>query len=65
MITFLQHTDPLLSHYRPGAFTFPRGALSTLDCSLMGGNGILGAIMTHGIAETHRTRLFQNPTYNA
>ena len=74
MITFLQHTDPLLPHYRPGAFTFPRGALSTLDRSLMGGNGILGAIMgwfgatlTHGIAETHVAHHVSSkiPHYNA
>jgi omega-6 fatty acid desaturase / acyl-lipid omega-6 desaturase (Delta-12 desaturase) len=60
MITFLQHTDPLLPHYRAAAFTFPRGALSTLDRNLMGGDGVLGAVMgwlgatlTHGISETH------------
>jgi omega-6 fatty acid desaturase (delta-12 desaturase) len=74
MITFLQHTDPLLPHYRPGAFTFPRGALSTLDRNLMGGDGIFGAIMgwfgatlTHGIAETHVAHHVSSkiPHYNA
>lgn len=60
LITFLQHTDPLLPHYRAAAFTFPRGALTTMDRNLMGGDGILGGIMgwfgatlTHGISETH------------
>ncbi|KAL1744096.1 fatty acid desaturase-domain-containing protein [Schizophyllum fasciatum] len=57
LITFLQHTDPLVPHYRAGAFTFPRGALSTVDRSLLGGAGRLfawlGAWSTHGISETH------------
>ncbi|KAG9086222.1 hypothetical protein FRC07_013143 [Ceratobasidium sp. 392] len=60
MITFLQHTDPLLPHYRASAFTFTRGALSTLDRNLLGGVGFvasitgwLGATLTHGISETH------------
>ncbi|KAF8601404.1 fatty acid desaturase [Ceratobasidium sp. AG-I] len=60
LITFLQHTDPLLPHYRASAFTFTRGALSTLDRNLLGGTGFiasitgwLGATLTHGISETH------------
>ena len=57
LITFLQHTDPLLPHYRASEFTFPRGALSTLDRSLLGDlgpiMGWLGAFATHGISETH------------
>ncbi|QRV77288.1 Fatty acid desaturase [Ceratobasidium sp. AG-Ba] len=60
LITFLQHTDPVLPHYRASAFTFTRGALSTLDRSLLGGEGFLasitgwlGATLTHGISETH------------
>ncbi|CAE6411280.1 unnamed protein product [Rhizoctonia solani] len=60
LITFLQHTDPLLPHYRQSAFTFTRGALSTLDRNLLGGEGFiasitgwLGATLTHGISETH------------
>ncbi len=74
MITFLQHTDPLLPHYRPGAFTFPRGALTTFDRSLMGGDSILGSIMgwfgavlTHGISETHVCHHVSSkiPHYNA
>ncbi|EJT97472.1 delta-12 fatty acid desaturase [Dacryopinax primogenitus] len=50
MITFLQHTDPLLPHYRAGAWTFPRGALATMDRTLM---GPIGGWFLHGIAETH------------
>ncbi|KAF9267464.1 delta 12-fatty acid desaturase [Marasmius fiardii PR-910] len=57
LITFLQHTDPLLPHYRASEFTFPRGALTTLDRNLMGDlgrfMGWLGATATHGISETH------------
>jgi len=46
LITFLQHTDPLLPHYREGAFNFQRGALSTMDRNIHG-------FFTHGLAETH------------
>ncbi|KAH7097686.1 delta12-fatty acid desaturase [Auriculariales sp. MPI-PUGE-AT-0066] len=57
LITFLQHTDPLLPHYRKESFTFARGALSTFDRSLLGGAGSfwawIGASATHGISETH------------
>ncbi|KAF9645879.1 delta12-fatty acid desaturase [Thelephora ganbajun] len=57
LITFLQHTDPLLPHYRSGEFTFPRGALATCDRSLLGDLGPvmawLAATLTHGISETH------------
>ncbi|KAJ3488412.1 hypothetical protein NLI96_g2861 [Meripilus lineatus] len=57
LITFLQHTDPLLPHYRASEFTFPRGALATFDRNLLGGAGgiwgWLGAHATHGISETH------------
>ncbi|KAF8527476.1 fatty acid desaturase-domain-containing protein [Hysterangium stoloniferum] len=71
LITFLQHTDPLLPHYRQGAFTFPRGALATLDRSLLGGAGKLagwiGATVTHGISETHVLHHVSSkiPHYNA
>lgn len=57
LITFLQHTDPLLPHYRPPMHTFARGALTTFDRQLLGGAGAfwaaLGARATHGISETH------------
>lgn len=57
LITFLQHTDPMLPHYRAPAFNFQRGALSTLDRQLLGGAGPvfawLGGFLTHGISETH------------
>ncbi|KAJ7175790.1 oleoyl phosphatidylcholine desaturase [Mycena filopes] len=57
LITFLQHTDPLLPHYRASEFTFARGALATLDRSLLGDlGGVMGWIGAHatlGISETH------------
>ncbi|KAJ7068745.1 fatty acid desaturase-domain-containing protein [Mycena amicta] len=57
LITFLQHTDPLLPHYRAPQFNFQRGALSTLDRSLLGDLGSvagwIGAHATCGISETH------------
>lgn len=71
MITFLQHTDPLLPHYRAPEFTFPRGALSTLDRKLLGDLGGIaawfGATLTHGISETHVLHHVSSkiPHYNA
>jgi omega-6 fatty acid desaturase (delta-12 desaturase) len=71
LIVFLQHTDPVLPHYRASEFTFPRGALSTLDRNLMGDCGKLmswlGAHATHGISETHVVHHVSSkiPHYNA
>jgi omega-6 fatty acid desaturase (delta-12 desaturase) len=71
MITFLQHTDPFLPHYRASEFTFPRGALATLDRNLMGDCGAimgwLGGHATHGISETHVVHHVSSkiPHYNA
>jgi len=71
LITFLQHTDPLLPHYRAPEFTFPRGALATLDRNLLGDCGAfmgwLGAHATNGISETHVLHHVSSkiPHYNA
>jgi hypothetical protein len=71
LITFLQHTDPLLPHYRSEEFTFPRGALATLDRKLLGDLGSfmgwIGACATHGISETHVAHHVSSkiPHYNA
>ncbi|KIJ62712.1 hypothetical protein HYDPIDRAFT_114400 [Hydnomerulius pinastri MD-312] len=71
LITFLQHTDPLVPHYRAPEFTFPRGALATLDRNLLGDCGSLmgwiGAHATHGISETHVLHHVSSkiPHYNA
>ncbi|KAI0659252.1 fatty acid desaturase-domain-containing protein [Cubamyces menziesii] len=57
IITFLQHTDPMLPHYRGPEFTFLRGALSTIDRNLLGDLGSFmgwfGAFATHGVSEVH------------
>lgn len=71
LITFLQHTDPILPHYRASEFTFPRGALATLDRNLLGDcgkiMGWIGAHATHGISETHVLHHVSSkiPHYNA
>ena len=71
LITFLQHTDPLLPHYRAPEFTFPRGALATLDRNLLGDcgkiMGWIGAHATNGISETHVLHHVSSkiPHYNA
>lgn len=50
MITYLQHTDPVLPHYRAGEWNFQRGALCTIDRNMM---GPVGPYLMHGITETH------------
>lgn len=50
MITYLQHTDPMIPHYSAKTWTFARGALATIDRTLM---GPLGGLVFHGICETH------------
>ncbi|KAK0548184.1 hypothetical protein OC846_004574 [Tilletia horrida] len=64
MITYLQHTDPLLPHYKAEAWTFPRGALCTIDRVWL---GPIGAFFLHGIAETHVAHHISSkiPHYNA
>jgi omega-6 fatty acid desaturase / acyl-lipid omega-6 desaturase (Delta-12 desaturase) len=49
MITFLQHTDPLVPHYNPSAWTFSRGAAATVDRDF----GFIGRHLFHRIMETH------------
>jgi len=46
LITFLQHTDPMLPHYRAGEWTFVRGAICTQDRNIHN-------FWTHSIADTH------------
>ncbi|KAJ8325371.1 hypothetical protein QVD99_006121 [Batrachochytrium dendrobatidis] len=47
-ITFLQHTDPLVPHYRNGEWDFMRGALATVDRDF----GIFNHFHHH-ISDTH------------
>lgn len=51
-ITFLQHTDSRLAHYRGDAWTFARGALSTIDREFIW-SSFVGKRLLHGICETH------------
>ena len=71
LITFLQHTDPLLLHYCSEEFTFPCGALATLNHTLLGDLGSfmgwIGSTIMHGISETHVAHHVSSkiPHYNA
>ncbi|SCV72313.1 BQ2448_3850 [Microbotryum intermedium] len=50
MITYLQHTDPMLPHYRANEWNFQRGAICTIDRNML---GPVGPYLMHGICETH------------
>ena len=39
MVVFLQHTDPVLPHYRAAKWTYARGALATMDRDFLGWQG--------------------------
>lgn len=60
MITFLQHTDAHMPHYRAPEWNFQRGALCTIDRSYFG-------FFLHGICETHVAHHLCSaiPHYNA
>jgi omega-6 fatty acid desaturase (delta-12 desaturase) len=63
LITYLQHTDDYVPHYRAGEWTYLRGALSTVDRSF----GWLMDHTLHHISDTHVVHhLFsQMPFYHA
>ncbi|ORY84219.1 fatty acid desaturase-domain-containing protein [Protomyces lactucae-debilis] len=63
MITFLQHTDPALPHYREGEWNYARGASATIDREF----GFVGRHLFHGIIETHVCHhlIARIPFYNA
>ncbi|RUP50128.1 delta-12 fatty acid desaturase [Jimgerdemannia flammicorona] len=63
LITFLQHTDPALPHYREAVWNFQRGAALTIDRSY----GWLLNYFHHHIADTHVAHHFfsQMPHYHA
>ena len=48
-ITYLQHTDPTLPHYKAESWNFTRGAAATIDREF----GFIGRTLMHGIIETH------------
>jgi omega-6 fatty acid desaturase / acyl-lipid omega-6 desaturase (Delta-12 desaturase) len=47
LITYLQHTDPALPHYRARAWNFQRGAAATMDRDF----GFIGKHIMHDIVE--------------
>ncbi|KAF8576045.1 hypothetical protein K439DRAFT_1368282 [Ramaria rubella] len=50
MVTFLQHTDPTVPHYRVGEWSFVRGALTTVDRPLLGS---VGRFFLHNASHDH------------
>ncbi|KAK4698789.1 hypothetical protein P7C70_g7480, partial [Phenoliferia sp. Uapishka_3] len=64
MITYLQHTDGNLPHYRAKEWTFAKGALCTIDRNML---GPVGPYLMHGICETHISHHTSSkiPHYNA
>ncbi|KAI1073605.1 Delta(12) fatty acid desaturase [Whalleya microplaca] len=62
-ITFLQHTDPSLPHYKPESWNYVRGAAATIDREF----GFIGRQLLHGIIETHVLHHYVStiPFYNA
>ncbi|CUM46216.1 uncharacterized protein AC631_00031 [Debaryomyces fabryi] len=62
-VTFLQHTDPTMPHYRDNEWTFARGAAATIDRNF----GFIGQHIFHDIIETHVLHHYVSriPFYNA
>ena len=50
MITYLHHTDPEIPHYRGQAWSYARGAASTVDRNFLGWQGLF---FLHGVAHYH------------
>ncbi|KAJ2916890.1 hypothetical protein MD484_g3491, partial [Candolleomyces efflorescens] len=50
MITYLQHSDPTIPHYRNKEWTFLRGALSTVDRPFL---GWMGRFFLHNVSHDH------------
>ncbi|PPQ66928.1 hypothetical protein CVT26_010017 [Gymnopilus dilepis] len=63
MLTFLQHSDPTIPHYRKGAWTFIRGAAATVDRPLL---GWMGRFFLHNVGHDHVAHHFflRAPFYN-
>lgn len=49
-VTYLHHTDPVVPHYRGKAWTYARGAASTVDRDFLGWQGYF---FLHGISHYH------------
>ncbi|KAJ7210037.1 hypothetical protein GGX14DRAFT_534816 [Mycena pura] len=50
LITYLQHSDPTLPHYRAGKWTWLRGALATVDRPIL---GWVGRVFLHNVSHDH------------
>ncbi|KAF8312275.1 hypothetical protein DL93DRAFT_1332737 [Clavulina sp. PMI_390] len=63
MCTYLQHTDPTMPHFRNGAWTFLRGAATTVDRPFL---GWIGRFFFHNISHDHVAHHFFSsiPFYN-
>ncbi|CCL99866.1 uncharacterized protein FIBRA_01891 [Fibroporia radiculosa] len=63
MVTFLQHSDPTVPHYRKQEWTWIRGAIATIDRPLLGG---MGRFFMHNVVHCHVAHhLFAHaPFYN-
>ncbi|EIN09267.1 hypothetical protein PUNSTDRAFT_67352 [Punctularia strigosozonata HHB-11173 SS5] len=58
MLTYLQHTDPTIPHYRGNARSFLRGALATVSWPFM---GWIGRFFQHNASHDHLTHhVFSN-----
>ena len=60
LITYLQHTDPALPHYRAGAWNFQRGAAATMDRDF----GFVGKHIFHDIIEVYTPTPPPNSTFS-
>ncbi|EPQ57061.1 delta-12 fatty acid desaturase protein [Gloeophyllum trabeum ATCC 11539] len=63
MLTFIQHSDPTIPHYRGASWSFLRGSLATVDRPLL---GWIGRLFLHNISHDHIAHhLFSSiPFYN-
>lgn len=63
MLTYLQHSDPTIPHYRKKQWTFLRGATCTVDRPLL---GWVGRFFLHNVSHDHLAHhLFSStPFYN-
>lgn len=50
MLTYLHHTDPTMPHFRRDAWTFVRGAITTVDRPLL---GWIGRFFLHNVSHDH------------
>ncbi|KAF8341432.1 delta-12 fatty acid desaturase [Cantharellus anzutake] len=50
MLTYLHHTDPTMPHFRKDAWTFVRGAITTVDRPLL---GWVGRFFLHNVSHDH------------